>query len=63
MAVHPPADAQFVNGSYGDYGAAWCVHVREGGRDVVTTNLYEKVNTATTEWSCAEDGLLGINAQ
>lgn len=63
MAVHLPVDGSFINGTFGEFGASWCVHVREGNRDVVTTNLYEKVSTADMKWSCAADGLLGINAQ
>jgi len=63
MAVNLPATEEFVSGSYGDYGKAWCVHTRQDGRDVVMTNLYEKVNTASTKWSCAAEGLLGINVQ
>ncbi|NBU30083.1 MAG: hypothetical protein EBS41_00995 [Actinobacteria bacterium] len=62
LAVELPKGTTFVNGSFADRGRSWCVHVRQGTRDVVTTNFYEKVSTATTKWSCAPEGLLGITA-
>jgi hypothetical protein len=62
LAVNLPAGTTFVDGTFGDHGKSWCVHVKTEGKDLFTTNYYEKTNDAGTSWACAPEGLLGFKA-